>query len=506
MATPDTRPREVELKLALPAGSEAALASHPKFHTPAERRHEVTTYFDTPEHRLEQAGISLRVRCAGGRTVQTVKAARRNAVVNDREEWEWPLQQARPDLSLLGETGLAGALPEDQVLEPVLTTDVDRTTRRFALEGGTLVEAALDVGTIAAGEARETIRELELELHAGPAAPLYRLALELHAATPLIVTLDSKFERGLRLRTGSTATAHKAEAIALAPDLSAVEVFRRIIAAALGHLMMNRPAAWCGSAEGVHQMRVAIRRLRAALVLFKPHLEPHATARFEDELRRLGQVFGAARDWDVFCLEMLPGAFSTAGAGSWRDLLAPPAEAKREAAHRQVTRELDSPAFTTLVLGLAAWVEAGREHLGVVGDAALDDRIGRLAGCLLDRLAQKVDRRARHLGQSSDAERHALRKSLKKMRYAVDDLRAIYPADDTAAYQRGCKRLQQVLGRLNDAVTATALAFRLSEGARADLAGAAAALAEYHSRGRSAALHKLDKRWQRFAAEKRFWG
>ena len=89
--------------------------------------------------------------------------------------------------------------------------------------------------------------------------------------------------------------------ITLADDVTAAEGFRRIIDGVLAHLMANQPAAVAGDIEGVHQMRVAIRRLRAALVLFRPRLEPHAEARLTEALRSLGRIFGEARDWDVFC-------------------------------------------------------------------------------------------------------------------------------------------------------------------------------------------------------------
>src|SRR5579872_3412436 len=172
----------------------------------------------------------------------------------------------------------------------------------------TVVEAVLDEGEIVAGYAREPIRELELELRRGEPVALFRLALKLHAAAPLMVVSESKSARGYRLRDGGTPTAEKATSVAQNKDIAAAQALRQILLAELGHLLVNRAATLAGEAEGVHQMRVAIRRLRAALTFFKPHLEPTATARFESELRRVGQVFGEARDWDVFCLRTLPAA------------------------------------------------------------------------------------------------------------------------------------------------------------------------------------------------------
>ena len=97
----------------------------------------------------------------------------------------------------------------------------------------------------------------------------------------------------------------------------------------LAHLTTNYPAAADGDNAGVHQIRVAIRRLRAALTLFRPLLDPHAETRFSEALRSLGRIFGEARDWDVFCSEMLVSAQEYGVVTSWLNLLREPAESTR---------------------------------------------------------------------------------------------------------------------------------------------------------------------------------
>jgi inorganic triphosphatase YgiF len=128
---------------------------------------------------------------------------------------------------------------------------------------------------------------------------LYQLALALHAAAPLTVMKESKAERGYRLRSRRPPAALKASDVALDSGTSTAETFRLLLASGLSHLLVNRAVALSGDAEGIHQMRVAIRQLRAVLILLEPHLEPHATSRFVAELRRIGQVFNEARDWDA---------------------------------------------------------------------------------------------------------------------------------------------------------------------------------------------------------------
>src|SRR5262249_6038985 len=154
-------------------------------------------------------------------------------------------------------------------------------------------------------KAKEDIRELELELREGTPASLYRLALELNSAIPFDIEVESKAARGLRLMEGLPPQARKPSDMRLNADVPAIEALRAIIEATLGHLLANQPAALAGDPEGAHQVRVAVRRIRSALRLFSPHLEPHAKGLFEEELRRAGQTIGEARDWDVFCDEII---------------------------------------------------------------------------------------------------------------------------------------------------------------------------------------------------------
>jgi triphosphatase len=506
-------PIEIELKLRLPVAARAELEQHPTFQPPhataPEERHEVTTYFDTPELALAERGVSLRIRRNGNSRVQTVKLRGAGpAVAAQRGEWEWPIAQDTPDLGRLAATPVSNITRDlaGQELEPVFVTDIRRTVRQLRVDEDTTAEAALDEGTITAGAASEAVSELEFELRDGTTlAPLYRLALDLHATVPLAIHPASKADRGYRLRTGHAPGATKAPELDLGRGIGVPGAFREIVAAGLGHLLANQPAAAAGDVEGVHQMRVAIRRLRTALVLFETHLEPHTTGRFEAELKRLGQVLGEARDWDVFCLDTIPKALGDAPGASWGHLLLKAAEEKRQAAHRRVEEEIGSPALTGFVLGMAAWAEDGSTRPALLGDKRLRKPLGKLAPELLDRLAGKVAKRGRHVGRRSDEELHALRKSLKKLRYGVDDLTGLYGRKAVKRYLQGCKELQALLGRMNDAAVAGTLAQALSVDHGAGLAFAAGVVAQWSEKRRDKALHHLASAWARFQKASPFW-
>jgi CHAD domain-containing protein len=186
----------------------------------------------------------------------------------------------------------------------------------------------------------------------------------------------------------------------------------------------------------VHQIRVAVRRLRAALALFKQHLIPITLGRFNDELRRLGSLFGGARDWDVFVLQTLSAAEKGTPASARLDPLRKAAEGKRLTAHHAVCTELSAASFARLVIGIAASIADGTSDLQRKEDNALKAPITGIAPDLLDRMTRKVAKRGRHLDKASREQLHALRKAIKKLRYSVEFLSALYPRKEVKAYLR----------------------------------------------------------------------
>lgn len=484
------QPLELEIKFHLPPDAQEVVDRHPALQSANVRRlHQITTYFDTPAGDLFREGVTLRVRRCGKGLVQTLKLEGERDGPFGRNEWEWPVRTEVPDLDRVAETPVADLLREPPALQPIFVTDVERTLRTVRYDNA-LIEVAFDSGRIDAGDATQPISELELELKDGDSEPLYRLAAALHAVVPTVLAAESKADRGWRLCTGRPRDAVKQVDIALADDVTAAEGFRRIINGVLAHLMANQPAAAAGDIEGVHQMRVAIRRLRAALVLFRPRLEPHAEARLTEALRSLGRIFGEARDWDVFCREMLVSAEEHGVARSWLDLLREPAEAERAAAHARVADALQRPTMTATVLGLAAW--------GAPDNEAMRIQLVHGAPKLVERLERRVVRRGHNIADRSDEELHALRKALKKLRYSVEFLSSVCRDKQAKAYLHVIKKLLKHLGSLNDAVVVVALAERLGGERQPELAPAVAALAAWAMRRQDKARSQVEKYCRRF--------
>jgi triphosphatase len=501
-------PREVELKLQLQPGSRAFLEGSKAFaNATAKHHHEVTTYFDTPDSALSRAGFVLRVRRSGGLHIQTVKSrANRQGAATSRREWEWPVSGDCPDLApfLLIRDLVKSVKAIEGRLFPVFVTDIRRTTRLLHLEDNTVVEAAFDEGTIKAGPASEVVSELELELKEGYLGPMYQLAAKLQLLAPMWISTESKSARGWHLLTGQTEGATQAKTPKLGRRLSSAEGFRQIIGGTLGHLTSNIAATLRGDAEGIHQMRTALRASRAALELFEPRLGTVKVERFDAELQGFGRLFGAARDWDVFCLQTLPSAMVELPPGRLWDLKQV-AEVERQLAHAAVVNAVCGQHFTAMVLGLAALAEEGVVKPRASGDDRKGRRLATLAPSLLDRVAAKAKKRERHGDKLSAEARHSLRKALDKLCDDVKFFTRIFPRRDLERYRDRCEDVQAILGLANDAEVAQRLVLMLVSDRRPDLAKPADALARWSNRRSRKTIRGLKHALKDFRASPVFW-
>jgi len=495
-APPPAAPDEIEVKFALTDAAEAALANHPLLRSPGAAkpvgRRESTTYYDTAGGALAGLGASFRVRWAAGRHVQTLKL-RDGTGPFARGEWEWTLPGPQPDPAHLAETPLGGA---PGPLLPLFAVEVTRRARVIAYDGAA-IELVLDRGTLRAGGREEPIREMELELKRGDPSALLRLARVLQTDLGLVLGAEAKSDRGRRLLSGRPRPVERGGAVTFPAGIVAAGAFRAIALSTLALLTANQPAAAAGVMEGVHQMRVAIRRLRALLALFRPHLDPEAEARWSEGLRALGRVLGEARDWDVFLAETLPAA---AADGVPETVLAPlrdTARAEQSAAHARMREEFARPALSALVLGLAAWVEDAASPSGDAGGGALARPLAELAPDLEERLERRARRRGRRIRHRDEEALHDLRKALKKLRYGIEFLAPLHRPKRVKRYLQHCKLLQERLGGLNDAAVAESLAVRLALLDPA-LEGPAGALRDWAGTRREAVRARLPKGWRAF--------
>lgn len=186
-----TEPVETELKFALGPGARETLEAD--LLRDGKASDLLAVYFDTPELALFSKGYVLRVRRKGDRFVQTLKSAGDGLFA--RGEWEADVSSDAPDAAALAVTPAAHVAPVD-ALSPLFTVEVRRTAR-VVTHGASRIEAVLDIGEVRAGDRREAVEELELELVEGDPADLFAFARSLQA--PLTLAFESKSERGYRL-------------------------------------------------------------------------------------------------------------------------------------------------------------------------------------------------------------------------------------------------------------------------------------------------------------------
>src|SRR5258705_10265559 len=297
---------EIELKLLAAQGALEQLREVPIIVQHARNRGAFrrleTVYYDTPERLLFRHGMSLRVRRSGQRFIQTLKLLPNIGQPLARRQWEAPVDGVTPDLARLpaDEVGDPVTTLTNDALVPVFATKVRRHARQLDLPDAS-VEIAFDEGTIEAGARQEVLSEIELELKSGNAGVLFDLGTQLLDAAPLRIGTRSKAERGYALAFDVVQPAAKAELFGITAEHVVDNVIALLVGSCWHHLLKNHAVAEEGSdPEAVHQMRVALRRLRTICALFRRDIPSPAFQAVNSEARWLMQQLGPARDWDVF--------------------------------------------------------------------------------------------------------------------------------------------------------------------------------------------------------------
>jgi len=465
---------ESELKLTLTP----AVASHllkSRFWKPlrqgrTHRAHLVSTYFDTPQHLLRRSGMTLRIRDLGGAREQTLKVpATGPAGLQNFEEWTVPVNGERPLLEPLRRTGSVAFLTKPRTalrFQPVFTTRFDRTTMLLRT-GAASIELALDIGSIVverSGSTREQgICELELELVSGDPGDLSDVALQICERWDALPSYQTKAERGYALARASLRPGpSKPEAVELLPAMTAGEAFVAVVSGALKHLCDNRAPTLQGRPDGVHQTRVAMRRLRAALRAFKALLPYHERKAFNGELRWFQQKLSPARDWHVFLTETLPHVVES-GSVRKRDFakLRRTAVGERRRAMAVAREHLISRRYARLVLEFQKWV-AGLDR--TVATDLWQQPVLPFARRVLRKAARDLLHETRPLTRLTGEELHEIRKRGKKARYANEFFSSLWPGTDVSSYAKLMEKLQDRLGEANDADVASRLLLTLRPG------------------------------------------
>lgn len=439
---------EIEIKLALPESAQRAFLRHPLLQgaeeLPARKLRNI--YYDTPDLSLHRQGIALRTRRQGRAWLQTVKCAgSASGGLSQRPEWEQPFS-GRFDFSAIDDAALRATLERHRArdhLEAAFETVFTRRCWRLAPARGASVLLMLDRGRVAAGGRREPICEIEIELERGRVDHLFALARALSADLPLRAENLSKAERGYRLRCNAPLVPVKAAPSPLLPSQAPLEAFRRIAAACLAQFQANALGAGAADPEFVHQMRVALRRLRSALRTFRPVLPAGFEAAVVPPLRDLATALGEARDWDVLAEDIVAPVRQAFPDDARLAALALAVERRRQAARRDVQTALDGRAAALALLDFNARLHRAPAPAG-------EETLAAFAARRLGRLRRKALALAQAAQDADPARLHALRIGVKRLRYAIEFFAPLHrgrrPGDALATLTA----LQDSLGALND--------------------------------------------------------
>ena len=476
-----------------------------------------STYYDTPKLGFAKAGLSLRVRKTGGVYVQTVKTRSESTLADDRGEYESPLPSEKPDLRFVPDPDLRERLSQianASKLHAVIETEIRRTTQALKTEAGDEIELAVDRGeirTLDNGRAVLPVNELELELKQGKPLALYDLARKISRKTKLTLAIESKAERGLRALQGEDVSAHKAGRIELAPDCTSEQAFAATLMHCLRHMARNAPAVIdARDPEGVHQIRVGLRRLRAALSSFGKEFESRSLEELRARAKTLADVLGHTRELDVFATELLPPIEEESNLPALAELRMIVEELRRESWNATVAL-VRSDEFTGFALDLAAVVEAQtwREQADTEKLAALAKPARQLACETLNRTFKKACKRAKGLSSLDTEERHRLRIALKELRYSAEFFASLFAAKPVSEFLERLSKLQDLFGTINDAASVKAILRRVSEHAgnrvSLELSAACAFVEGWHQSRVEPTWEKTKKRWKRFAKTSAFW-
>lgn len=453
---------ELELKLAVTPGELKRLRGDPLIRSLAHRRANTkrlhTTYFDTPSHDLRRRGMALRVRQVGKRHIQTLKVPGDGATgLQHYREYEADVTAGAPDVSRIEDASLRQLLDAENVtqqLEPVFTTVFNRSTVPLMLDDSE-VELALDSGEIAAGGESLPICEAELELVSGSSQRIYELALALNKRIDFRLETRTKATRGYQLKTGQQAGPKKAEAFDLHPEMTVGEVFVAAARSCLRQIRANEVVVLLDrqdsrDPEGIHQLRVGVRRLRSLVSVFKDVLTKDAYAFLRTELSWLQGALGPAREWDVFVLETLSSLRERLATDSDLAALREAAQARRELANQSARTALLDPRYTDLLLRFELWLS--NSGWALRGGPVATQQITRFAADALDKRAGKLHELTRRWKTLPEAELHEVRILAKKLRYTTEFFQGLYPRKAMQPHVQAVSRIQDTLGSLNDSV------------------------------------------------------
>lgn len=424
---------------------------------PEGRRTFTDTYLDTPDQQLRRAGWSYRQReDAGGRRIALHEINGARDGIFDRHAVEQTLPGSTANFGHPGpgpvQERLSNLLHPEARLAPLFRVHTRRAAYRLSHPDHPrgLVAMAFDSARIETREAVE-FDELELALTTGPHELLAGILAAVELEPGLLEARLSKFQRGLIAAGISLEPVQSLKRGAVRPEFRWLDLALMHLTAQLKRIVVYEPYAWESvHPEGVHQMRVATRRSRAALQSFARVLPPRQTYRLECRLRDFTALLGEVRDLDV----------QTRRLTAYHEHLGDPQDEtltryrihlakRRQAAHERLIAALAGADYQALLSDYRTLLD-----VAVHDEPSAPLRIQDLAAASISKRLERLRRRGRATSHKGKAKHlHQLRIHGKHLRYQLEFLQPAYPGRFDAAVN-ALKQLQELLGSHQDACVA----------------------------------------------------
>jgi triphosphatase len=462
----DLRPVErwiaPRMEAASPADGEAAnavvpTASNGAVLRPKPPRELVDTYLDTGDWRFHRAGYALRLRRHGRHVEATLKslAPPSDGLRNRREITE--TLPADGLESLFASQGPVGArvraVAGSHSVRPIFEIRTRRRPFAIAFNGATAGEIAMDETAVTAPDGGEPVRlqRVEVEVEGDSVDSLTPLVADLRLQCLLRPAELSKFEAGLLAAGLEPSPGPDLGPTTIDTTSSVGEVAFGVLRQHFGAYLAKEPGTRLGDdVEDLHDMRVASRRLRAALGLFADVL-PVRAARLRSELGWVADALGAVRDLDVQ-REQLEAWIAKAEEPDREPLRSLDGVLEKERARARATmlRTLDSRRYERLVTSFTRFVRQGPTR------SSRGARVPAVAAApeLISPRYDKVVKARKRVKREPSPERfHRLRIRCKRLRYALEFFADLYGAPARKPIRR-LAALQDILGLMQDAAVA----------------------------------------------------
>jgi CHAD domain-containing protein len=412
-------------------------------------------YFDTDDFRLARAGASLRHRDAEGWTVKLPVAHDSSSLTRAEHHVPGDPSEDPPDAAV----DLVRALVRSAPLTPVARLNTVRNRVELRDQDGRRTGELVDdeVSLLDGARLAARFRELEVELEPSVSSSFVSALIgRLRAAGAGRPDPVPKIVRALGPRAAEPPDL--AEPLPLDFASTPEEAVQAAIASGAQRLVANDPAVRLGDdPEGVHQARVATRRLRSDLRTFHSVLDDEWSEPLRDELKWLGGLLGAVRDTDVL-LERLEGrvdALPAADVDAAKQLLQLLTD-RREHERAELLGAMRSDRYLALLDALVAASRAPRFARGADDDEDDDDDDDLELADFVRKPWRKLKKSVNALGdEPSDHELHRVRIRAKRCRYAAEAVAAAL-GKAPKEFAKRVADLQDVLGEHQDSVVAEA--------------------------------------------------